>query len=277
MQENLRGEMTPAKTENVENESTSFINALIKMIDNKEKNVEENQYFALNLIPKVINELIESNNISMLRKLRNYISNINFFDATKKNPLHIAAIKGNIKMIKFLLKLRIGINDMDDKKRTPLNYACLCHHPEAAKLIKEKGGIVNNTEELSSILCDLAVKGDLDSIRIYHESGANLALEDYDKRTLAHIAASEGHVNIIKFLLEEANINLMTSDRWGNTPYSEATSEEIRNLIKKKYRYCNLIIFFFFIKKINYLIVDSIIHKKRKREEYKFTLMEDHI
>ena len=57
-------------------------------------------------------------------------------------------------------------------------------------------------------------------------------IEDHNKRTISHIAAAEGHIDIIKFLVEETNVNILSNDKWGNTPYSEAKNQEIRDIIK---------------------------------------------
>ncbi len=42
---------------------------------------------------------------------------------------------------------------------------------------------------------------------------------DYDKRSGLHLAASEGHADVVNYLLE--NGALITCDRWNNTPFSE--------------------------------------------------------
>ena len=44
---------------------------------------------------------------------------------------------------------------------------------------------------------------------------------DYDKRTAIHLAAAEGQLEIVKYLLEKG-VNKDIKDRWGNTPLSEA-------------------------------------------------------
>lgn len=43
---------------------------------------------------------------------------------------------------------------------------------------------------------------------------------DYDKRTALHLASSEGHVEIVNYLLSNGCIKDV-KDRWGNTPLSE--------------------------------------------------------
>ncbi|KAK7938814.1 hypothetical protein WMY93_002140 [Mugilogobius chulae] len=46
--------------------------------------------------------------------------------------------------------------------------------------------------------------------------------ERYDSRTALHVAAAEGHVEVVRFLLEACKVNPVPRDRWGNTPLDEA-------------------------------------------------------
>ena len=61
---------------------------------------------------------------------------------------------------------------------------------------------------------------------------------DYDKRTPLHLASSEGHIEIVKSLLQHGA--RIKKDRWGNTPINEIEKKEgenynkIRNLLVPK-------------------------------------------
>lgn len=177
----------------------------------------------------------------MLKNLKNEIRLIQFSEYTKRTPLHIAAINGNIEIVQFLLKCNMNINSIDSNKMTPLNYACMNRHIEVARLLKENGGYINENSDMGTLFCSLAYKRDIETIRIFHECGANLILADYDNRTMAHIAAAEGQLEIMKLLVNETNFDIMKKDRWGNTPADDCT-DEIKGLIKSKFNISNSLI-----------------------------------
>lgn len=52
----------------------------------------------------------------------------------------------------------------------------------------------------------------------------DMSLADYDGRTAIHLAAAEGHVNCVEFLLKYCNVPYDVRDRWGRTPLEEAVA-----------------------------------------------------
>ena len=52
--------------------------------------------------------------------------------------------------------------------------------------------------------------------------GVNMGMADYDGRTALHLAAAEGHVECIHFLLEKCKVDPNPRDRWGQTPLDDA-------------------------------------------------------
>uniref|UniRef100_UPI00358E76F2 glutaminase kidney isoform, mitochondrial isoform X2 n=1 Tax=Myxine glutinosa TaxID=7769 RepID=UPI00358E76F2 len=67
-----------------------------------------------------------------------------------------------------------------------------------------------------------AYSGDVSAMRRFALSAMDMEQKDYDYRTALHVAAAEGHVEVVRFLLESCKVNISPKDRWGNTPMDEA-------------------------------------------------------
>lgn len=50
----------------------------------------------------------------------------------------------------------------------------------------------------------------------------DMSLSDYDGRTALHLAAAEGHLDCVNFLLSQCKVPFDYKDRWGHTPMMEA-------------------------------------------------------
>ncbi|KAG8323475.1 hypothetical protein J6590_006492 [Homalodisca vitripennis] len=50
----------------------------------------------------------------------------------------------------------------------------------------------------------------------------DMSQTDYDKRTALHLAAAEGHLPCVSFLIDQCKLPLNCKDRWGKTPLDEA-------------------------------------------------------
>jgi len=76
----------------------------------------------------------------------------------------------------------------------------------------------------TSAVLTAAAQGDLVELKKLRELKVNLFVTDYDNRTALHLAASEGHYDVVEFLASVAKQvhQLYPRDRWNNTPIEDA-------------------------------------------------------
>ena len=74
-------------------------------------------------------------------------------------------------------------------------------------------------------ICSLlfaAKAGDLSTFKKFRLKGVDMQKADYDGRTALHLAAAEGHFDLVKYLVERVKVNPRPKDRWNSTPYNDA-------------------------------------------------------
>ncbi|XP_051787313.1 glutaminase kidney isoform, mitochondrial isoform X1 [Erpetoichthys calabaricus] len=99
------------------------------------------------------------------------------------------------------------------------NYDNLRHF--AKKLDPRREGGDQRVKSVINLLF-AAYTGDVSALRRFALSAMDMEQRDYDSRTALHVAAAEGHGEVVRFLLEACKVNPVPKDRWGNTPLDEA-------------------------------------------------------
>jgi len=96
-------------------------------------------------------------------------------------------------------------------------------HLRAMTALSE-AGLSSNAEVAKEAqkLCEYCAKGDYESVRSLVFQGANPNLGDYDGRTSYHLAAANGHTEILEYLYDHENGNINLRDNFGTTPLTDA-------------------------------------------------------
>jgi ankyrin repeat protein len=162
-------------------------------------------------------------------------SDINTKDIYGQTPLDIAISRGYKDIAEILIDKEANINSADNKGETPMYIAVKNGQRDIAEILIDKGADINAKDEDGQTPLDIAVRdgrndiielllangaeassifvaaaiGDLSKVKEFLEEGVDInAKEGPRGQTALHLAASEGHMQVVEFLVENgAHVN----------------------------------------------------------------------
>eukprot|EP00960_Hanusia_phi_P051994 761167-Hanusia_phi.AAC.1 len=145
----------------------------------------------------------------------------------QRTALHLAAAEGQYDVVQYLLGMQADVNAKDRWGGDALKDAMRGNHRKVTELLKEAGALGLSDEHsdhgmtMGERMCKAASRGDLEEIKSLVAKNASVNACDYDRRSALHLAAAEGHHEVVAFLvIYGANVNC--TDRWGGDPLKDA-------------------------------------------------------
>uniref|UniRef100_A0A8C1XWJ8 glutaminase n=1 Tax=Cyprinus carpio TaxID=7962 RepID=A0A8C1XWJ8_CYPCA len=108
----------------------------------------------------------------------------------------------------------------------------MCWSPPVDKVGNSVRGIRFCQNKSVVNLMFAAHSGDVSALRRFALSSMEMELKDYDSRTPLHIAAAEGHMDVVLFLSQSCKVNPFVKDRWGNIPRDDAMQFGHEDVVK---------------------------------------------
>ncbi|GFR22359.1 hypothetical protein TNCT_213892 [Trichonephila clavata] len=149
------------------------------------------------------------------------------------SPLHYAADAGYVEIVKILLKNKAKINAFTNVGLTPIHLAAVKGHTSVVKLLLENGANAKVTDNKNRNSFEMAVaNGNAEVVKILlQEKNFHINDKGNDGFSLLHIAAQEGNLNIIKYLIDRgADVN--SQNDAGSKPIHIAAREGHKDIVE---------------------------------------------
>jgi len=178
--------------------------------------------------------------LETLNRLQASGVNLGDSDYDQRSPLHLAAASNNFAVVKFLVECKAHVNSEDRWKSTPLNET---NDHQIINFLESMGARRTGTSPVAV----LNTKGLLvtEQFRLFYSAKENdvrtmqsllimksvlLNGVDYDGRSALNIAASEGNLNAVKYLVYQ-NADITLKDLRGNDALADAQREGRKDVV----------------------------------------------
>ena len=155
-------------------------------------------------------------------------------DVDGVTPIMIATIKGHTEVVRFLMEGGASLNERDVRDHTIIHFAAMNNRHKVLSVLAA------DNEEVVAVLANLpnhmentalhlaAQAGNLETVRelldgVYQVDVDN---KNWDEQTPSHLAAAEGHSDVLKLLLQSDPNAIFDKDEEDNTPLHLAATRK---------------------------------------------------
>ena len=153
-------------------------------------------------------------------------------------PLHIAAMSNSKAGAITLVEMGAKLDFENEKGLTPLAQSVISESYDVSDVLLKAGADHTKTYDNGESLAHMAVKmSDIDMLRVLHENEVALEGKNNQGDTPLHIAVAKKNITLIKFLVEEAGVELSIQNQNRKTPVHIAVDlgeEDLLSYFKEK-------------------------------------------
>ena len=140
-----------------------------------------------------------------------------------KLPLHAAATTGDLDVLRAGIAAGMDLDARDANGQTAVMAATVARQTEAVRVLLEAGADVDiRDERLDNPFLYAGAEGLLDILRLANEAGADPALTNRFGGIALIPASERGHVEVVRYLLAESDVDVDHVNRLGWTALLEA-------------------------------------------------------
>ncbi|KAK3264010.1 hypothetical protein CYMTET_27222 [Cymbomonas tetramitiformis] len=158
--------------------------------------------------------------MATVRRLIENKVNPNCGDYDGRTPLHLAAAEGRQQVLEYLMSAGASQHAEDRWGCTPLMDAVNTGHQLLTNILFQSGAKLDAGHSADRV-CTAAATGNIRMLRLLDMCKTEFDCGDYDNRYPMHLAAAEGWLLAVSYLLR-SGADPNCRDRWGGTPLEDA-------------------------------------------------------
>ncbi|XP_067648871.1 ankyrin repeat domain-containing protein 50-like [Haliotis asinina] len=155
--------------------------------------------------------------------LRQYSINIS---AKNMRPLMQAAMKGYRDVAEFLVSIGSNVSQVNDDGNNALHFACRGGHLDVVKYLLSHTSVdINRNGNMGRTPLMVAViYGYRDVCELLMQNGADVSHVDDNGDNVLHLACKGGQMDVVKYLLSQASVDINTRGKGALTPLMVAVT-----------------------------------------------------
>ena len=177
----------------------------------------------------------KSGNLPQVRNLVKRGANVQTRSPKNETPLHCAARSGRSALVRYFIDLGADLNARTLRGASVLRFATQSKNRRLVRwLFEEKKAQFANDADLNAALFGALAKGDYPMARLLVKYGANVRALGWRSQTTLHVAARQGDVRSVVWLVKKEKLAVDAKDELGQTPLDLASIVKIREYLQNR-------------------------------------------